>query len=146
MGPLKLGSGLVCSTGLRAKMLGARANNRKQEAGCRAGRGLVRELAPGPRACGLASAYDREEGTGACGAHLCCEPACGCERRGGRKRRLPVHQLPRPVQSKKTECPELVPARSQAQTSPGTAFVLLAGYNWGLKRASFCPCPPYPGV
>lgn len=40
VGPLKPGSGLVCDTGLRAKMLKARADNRKQEAGCTAGRGF----------------------------------------------------------------------------------------------------------
>lgn len=63
MGPFKPGgSVLACSTGLRARMLTARAGNRKQEAGCRAGRGLGGELAPGLRACGLASAHGRRRG------------------------------------------------------------------------------------
>lgn len=75
-------------------MLAAGAGNRKQEAGHRAGRGLGRELAPGPRAYWLASAHDREEGTE-------CEPVCGCERGSGRKRHLPVHQLPMTPHSNK---------------------------------------------
>lgn len=34
-------------------------------------------------------------------AGLCCEPACGCEPLGGRKRHLPAHQLPKTLLSKK---------------------------------------------
>lgn len=33
-------------------------------------------------------------------------------------------------------------------TSPGglaATFVFHAGYNWGIRRDSFCPCPPDPG-
>lgn len=58
MGPLSQAAVLVCSPDLRARML---AGNRKQEGSRRARRGFRRELAPGLRAWGLASAHDGEE-------------------------------------------------------------------------------------
>lgn len=62
MGPCQPGGSVGLWHWPQSQDARSRSSNRKQEAGLRAGRSLERELAPGCRACWLASTRDQRTG------------------------------------------------------------------------------------
>ena len=72
-------------------------------------------------------------------------PVCGCERRlGGRG--IFLFTGSKDVAEQQVRVSEAGSCLITDPDCPATAFVLCAGYRWGSRRDSICPCPPDPGV